>query len=74
MIFAWMNARVDVDIERKREKRGKGEEKKERTEGETNSGVLFYGIPNGRVVSLSVSLSLFLSISFSRFLSLPLFL
>lgn len=41
MIFAWMNARVDVDIERKREKRGKGEEKKERMKGEANSGVLF---------------------------------
>lgn len=30
MIFAWMNARVDVDIKRKREESGIGERKKER--------------------------------------------
>lgn len=76
MIFAWMNARVDVDIERKREERGKGERKKERREEETNSGVLFYGYPkrvNGLTVSVCLSLSLFLSISFFWFLPLSLF-
>lgn len=68
MIFAWMNARVDVDIERKRERREKGEEKKREWKGRQIAGYFFfYGIPNGRVVSLSVSRSLSL---FSLFLSL----
>lgn len=75
MIFAWMNARVDVDIERKREKREKGKEKKERREGETNSGLLFYMVSQTGAHGLAVclSLSFIFSTSLSRLLSRSLF-
>lgn len=74
MIFAWMNARVDVDIERKREERGKGEKKKRERKGRQIAGYFFHGIPNG-VSGLTVCLSLFFSLFLSfRFLPLSLFL
>lgn len=47
MIFAWMNARVDVDIERKREERGKRERKKREGKRRQIAGYFFMGIPNG---------------------------
>lgn len=41
MIFAWMNARVDVDIERKREERREGKEKKREGKGRQIAGYFF---------------------------------
>lgn len=66
MIFAWMNARVDVDIERE----------KKRGEKETNGEILFYGAQTEKLVSRSVSVSssraLSLSLSLYNLPCLPL--
>lgn len=72
MIFAWMNARVDVDIKREREREKGREGEREIKERQIAKYFFSLGIETEGVFARSPSFSLFLSVFLSTLFSLSL--